>query len=160
VCEEGVRSEANGLKCDSICFSLEIFAAFIPVLSSLISAVSTRNPFRLPGTPNSSLVRSYTGRAVLQGMGDGPKRPCLGCFQGLTDAPPRPSTNNTAPEGTGRKTKRNGRPSLIEPGNSLVPGLYSTFESIYIIAPTANSSHPRVYSTPRRLIRAGGKTRR
>jgi hypothetical protein len=24
--------------------------------------------------------------------------------------PPRPSTNNTAPEGTGRKTKRNGRP--------------------------------------------------
>jgi hypothetical protein len=35
-----------------------------------------RNPFRLPGTPNSSLVRSYTGRAVLQSFGAGrPRRP-------------------------------------------------------------------------------------
>jgi hypothetical protein len=91
VCEEGVRSEANGLKCDSICFSLEIFAAFIPVLSSLISAVSTRNPFRLPGTPNSSLVRSYTGRAVLQGWETARKGPAWAFFR--VSRMPTPSVN-------------------------------------------------------------------
>jgi hypothetical protein len=40
----------------------------------------------LSGTQNSSLVRSCTGVALLQGMGDGPKGLLLDTFQGLTDA--------------------------------------------------------------------------
>jgi hypothetical protein len=37
-------------------------------------------------TLNNPLVRSLHERAVLRGIGDGPKRPLLGIFQGLTDA--------------------------------------------------------------------------